>query len=146
MWPFGDSVWCLKACLDLRTTFYLLLAWITLSFPWLDMDCYYFFPWLDMDYYYFIFLPWLDMDYFVFWFFHLFFHELIWITLHFLPWLDMDYLSFIVYLFFHDLIWIVYLLLFIYSLMTWYGLSSSSISFPYVDNMFPIGFLWFLLG
>lgn len=118
-----------------------ILVLLSSYLPWLNMVCHYFISsmtWYGLLLLYLFhdliwisiasfILPWLDMELFIS---SLFFHDLICIIID------------IAFLFFHDLIWYYV----VYCSMTWYGLSSSFISFPCVDNMFPIGFIWFILG
>lgn len=161
-WLFGDNLWCLKTCLSLRIDLYLLLVWcafIFSSMTWYGLLLFY--P-SSMTWYGLILLYLCSMTWYRLLCLSLISSSMTWYEL----------LLFISYLFFHDLI----LYCFFFSSMTWYGLlcywfpflpwldmvyfvylfllspwldinlSYSFIFFPCVDNMFPIGFLWFILG
>lgn len=110
------------------TTWYELSSFY-LFVPWLDMDCYCFYllSWFDMDcnFFYFLSMTWYGLQFFTF---YLFSHDMIWMAT--------------IFLFYPDLIWYFV----VYCPMTWYGLTLYFISFPHVDNMFPIRFIWLILG
>lgn len=112
-----SMTWCGLHCLSFIYSF---ITWYALSSFYLLMD---YIAYLSSI------LSWLDMNCLVSIFL---FHDLIWIIL------------FIFYLSFHDLIWITMACIF----LPWLDmdLSSSFISFSCVNNMFPIRFLWFILG
>lgn len=135
MWPFGDNLWCLKACLDLRIRllsltcllcFHLLfhdLIWIVSFFfrdlIWIVIDIIFLHDSIWITSTFLTSMTWNGLLYLfhdLIWIVFVFFHDLIWITytLPFLPWLDMDYFIRasmtwygIAFLFFYDLIWTV---------------------------------------
>ena len=151
-------VWCCCSFwFDNLLFAFILLPWLAMDhfiyissiLSWLDMFCLVsiFFPWHDMDYsvYLLYVLPWFDMDYFVI--SYLFFHDLIWTALplyyHFFTydiiWMA-NYFSLI-------MTWCVLLCEFVPTFtMTWYGFVFFFSSFTCVDSMFPIEFLWFIIG